>query len=93
VHFIHKSHWYLWDMHDSQNEFYKVRARGTQLYCWLGHCATSRKVAGSIPEVVIGFFNPFKLSGPVMALWSTQPLTEMNIRCISWGWGVNAVGA
>jgi len=43
--------------------------------------------------VVIGFFNPFKLSGPVMALWSTQPLTEMNIRCISWGWGVNAVGA
>jgi hypothetical protein len=24
---------------------------------WLRHCATSRKVAGSIPNEVIGFFN------------------------------------
>jgi hypothetical protein len=24
---------------------------------WLRHCATSRKVAGSIPDEVIGFFN------------------------------------
>ena len=24
---------------------------------WLRHCATSRKVAGSIPDVVIGIFD------------------------------------
>jgi hypothetical protein len=56
---------------------------------WLRHCATSRKVAGSIPDGVIGFFhwhNPF---GRTMALGSTQPLTKM--RSISWG--VKAAGA
>jgi hypothetical protein len=46
----------------------------------LWHCATSRKVAGSIPCEVIGFFilhNPFWSS---VALGSTQPLTEMSTR-------------
>jgi hypothetical protein len=41
--------------------------------------ATSQKVAGSIPDGVIGIFyrhNPF---GPTMALGSTQPLTEMSV--------------
>ena len=37
----------------------------------LMHCATRRKVAGSIPDGVIGM---------AMALGSTQPLTEMNTR-------------
>jgi hypothetical protein len=38
----------------------------------------SRKVAGSIPDRN----NP---SGRTMALGTTQPLTEMSTRCISWG--------
>jgi hypothetical protein len=41
---------------------------------------TRRKVAGSIPDEVIGFFiwpNPFSRT---MALGSTQPLTEMSTR-------------
>jgi hypothetical protein len=31
--------------------------RGTQWRSWLRHCATSRKVAGSIPHVVIRIFH------------------------------------
>jgi len=44
------------------------------LWCrsWLRHCATSRKVKGSIP------------SGRTVAQGSTQPLTEMSTRDISW---------
>ena len=30
---------------------------GTRWHSWLRHCATSRKVAGSIPDCVIGFFS------------------------------------
>jgi len=53
---------------------------------WLRHCATSRKVAVSIPDCVIGFFIDIILpSGRPMALESTQPLTEMSTRNISWG--------
>jgi len=47
------------------------------------HCATSRKVAGSIPEGVIGIFHWHNPSGRTMALSSTQPLTEMSTRNIS----------
>jgi hypothetical protein len=46
---------------------------------WLRYCATNRKVAGSIRDGVIGIFD-----WP-MALGSTQPLTEMSTRSISWG--------
>ena len=42
------------------------------------------KVAGSIPEGVIGIFHWYSPSGRSMALGSTQPLTEMNTTCISW---------
>jgi hypothetical protein len=31
--------------------------RGTEYRSWLRHYATSRKVAGSNPDEVIGFFN------------------------------------
>jgi hypothetical protein len=43
----------------------------------LRHCSTNQKVAGSIPNDVIGLFhwhNPF---GRTMALGSTQSLAEM----------------
>jgi len=54
----------------------------------LGHAvaqmveATSRKVAGSIPNGVNGIFYWHNPSGRTMALGSTQPLTEMSTRNI-----------
>jgi hypothetical protein len=44
----------------------------------------SRKVAGLIPDYIIGIFRWHNPSGHTMALGSTQPLTEMSIRNISW---------
>ena len=58
---------------------------------WLRHCATSRKVAGSIPDGVIGIFHWHNPSSRTMTLGSTQPVTEMNTRNISWR--VKAAGA
>ena len=51
----------------------------------LGHCATSRKVAGSIPDGVIGIFHWHNPSGRTMVLGLSRPLTEMSTRNISWG--------
>ena len=45
----------------------------------------NRKVAGSIPDGVIGIFHWYNPSDRTMALGSTQPLTEMNTRSISGG--------
>jgi len=52
---------------------------------WLRRCATNRKVASSILAGVTGIFYWDKIL-PI-ALWpwgSTQPLTEMSTRSISW---------
>ena len=57
---------------------------GTAVAQWLRCCATNRQVAGSIPTRVSGSFIDIKLSYPTMALGSTQPLTEMSTRSISW---------
>jgi hypothetical protein len=59
---------------------------GTRWRSWLRHWATSRKVAGSIPDGVIGIFHWHNPSGRTMALGLTQLLTEMSTRNISWGW-------
>ena len=53
-----------------------------------------QKVAGSIPDGVIGIFHGHNLSVCTMALGLTQPLTEMSTRNISWGlrqlvWGAD----
>ena len=58
---------------------------GTRWRSWLRHRATSRKVAGSIPDGVIGIFHWHNPSGRGMALGLTQHLTEMSTRNISWG--------
>jgi len=58
--------------------------RGTRWRIWLRHCATSRKVAGSIPDGVIKFFH-WHPSSRTMALGLTQPLTEMSTWNVSWG--------
>jgi hypothetical protein len=53
--------------------------RGTQ------QCATSRKVACSIPDEIIGFFNRPNPSSRTVALGPTQPLTEMSTKNIPGG--------
>ena len=58
---------------------------GTAVAHWLRCCATNRTVAGSIPDDVIGIFYLHNPSDRTMALESTQPLTEMSTRSISWG--------
>jgi len=64
---------------------------GHAVVSWLRHCATSRKVSGSIPDGVSGMFHGRNPSGCTMALGSTQPPTEMRNRKISWA--VKAAGA
>jgi hypothetical protein len=55
-------------------------------YSWLRHYATSQRVAGSNPHA-IGFFNWPEPSSCIMALGSTQPLTEMSTRNLPGGKG------
>jgi hypothetical protein len=45
---------------------------------------------GSIPDGVIGLFHLRNFSGRTVDLGSTQFLTEMSTRNISWGEGVQA---
>jgi hypothetical protein len=57
-------------------------------YCsCLRHCATSLKVAGSISDEVIRFFNSSNPTSRTRALGSTQPLTEMSTRNLPGGKG------
>jgi len=53
--------------------------------------ATSRKVAGSISDYVVGIFHWHNPSGRTIALGLTQPPIEMSTRNISWG--VKVAGA
>ena len=59
--------------------------RGTAVAQWLSCCATNQKVAGSIPDGVVGIFYWHNPSDHTMALRLTKPLTEMSIRSICWG--------
>jgi hypothetical protein len=54
---------------------------------YTSHYVTSQKVAGSIPDEVIGFFSWLNLSSRTMSLKSTQPLTEMTTRNLPGGKG------
>jgi hypothetical protein len=60
----------------------KVYELSTKYYC-LWHCATSQKVAGSIPDGVFRIFYWHNSSGRTTALGLTQPLKKMNTRIIS----------
>jgi hypothetical protein len=53
----------------------------------VGHYVTSQKVAGSIPDEVIGFFNLPNFSSRTMILGSSQTLTEMSTRNFPGGKG------
>ena len=75
---------------------------GCLYFTWVLHCrmgtavaewltmVTNRKVAGSIPDDVIGIFH-WHPSDRTMDLGSTQLLTEMSTRSISWGKGGRCV--
>jgi hypothetical protein len=60
----------------------------TRWCSWLRHCDTSRKIAGSIPDGVIGIFQRINHSDRTVALGLAQPLTEMST--IDTYWGVKA---
>ena len=70
-------------------QYFKRRV-GTWWHSWVRHCTKSQKVAGSIPDGVIGIFHWHNPSGRTMAQGPTHPLTEMSTRNISWGvkWSV-----
>jgi hypothetical protein len=58
---------------------------GSTWWCsWLRHCATSQKVAGSIPDGVTGIFHWHYPSGHTMILELTQPLNrnEYQVRLV-----------
>jgi hypothetical protein len=55
----------------SRNILLYVIERGPGVAYWLRRCATSRKVPGSIPGGVTGFFIDISLSDRSMALGST----------------------
>jgi hypothetical protein len=57
------------------------------------HLMVSRKVAGSIPDEVIGFFNRHNPSSPTMTLGLTQPVTEVSTRNLPGGEGWRACKA
>jgi len=66
-------------------KYYTMSVRGIRWRSWLKHCATSRKVEGSIRvgvKEIIHWLNP---SGHAVALKSIQPLTKMSTRNISCG--------
>jgi hypothetical protein len=57
----------------------------------LRHCATSRKVAGSIPDCANGILHWHKPPGRTLALGSNQPLLQLSTKNISSG--LNAASA
>jgi hypothetical protein len=68
----------------SVNYVVYIPPRGTKVAQWLRYCVTNEKVAGSLPDGVIEFFIDINPSDNTMALGSTQHLTEMSTRNISW---------
>jgi len=59
--------------------------RDTRWRSWLRHCATSRKVVGSIPNGIFGIFRGRNPSGSTTTPGSTYLLTEMSSRNMSCG--------
>jgi len=54
--------------------------RGTQWCSWLRHCATIRKVSGSIPDGVFKIFHGLNPSSHTMTLGLSLLLTEISTR-------------
>ena len=90
---IISNNYVLFSVYQYSTYFLKLNGIYIYIYIYMGarggivlrHYATNRQVAGSIPDGVIGIFQWHNPSSLTMALGSTQPLTEMSTRCISWG--------
>ena len=54
---------------------------GTRWHIWLRHCAPSRKVGGSIPDVVTRIFHSHNLSGRTVADSNTNEYQEYFLGC------------
>jgi hypothetical protein len=75
----------IWPTSQSKHELSEInslltRIWGTRQRRWLRHHATSRKVAGSISDEFIGFFNLPNPSSRNIVLGWTQPITEKSTR-------------
>ena len=57
---------------DRKRIYYAVLGLSTLWRSWFRHCATSRKVAGSIPDGFIQIFHSHSPSGRTMALGLIQ---------------------
>jgi membrane-bound lytic murein transglycosylase B len=74
------------DIHKRKSQYTQVPSvMGTAVAQWLRYCAKKQKLAGSISDGAMEFFIDINPSDRTMALGSTQPLTEMSTRSISWG--------
>jgi hypothetical protein len=51
---------------------------GTGWRSWLRHCATSRKVAGSIPDGAIGIYQTYHLHVPIVLTSGRINLLELS---------------
>jgi hypothetical protein len=87
----HKIKDFLYVYSRRHSQWFAAKNQMLRWRSWLRHCATNLKVAGSIPDGVSGFFHWHNPVDCTMALGSTQPLTEMSTKNISWG--VKAAGA
>jgi hypothetical protein len=88
----------MWDVCEAKRQIRKMSPRtalfpwvsfhwGCKWWCsWMRHGTTSQKVTGSIPDGVITNLHWHNPSSCTMTLGSTQPLTEISTRKISWGW-------
>jgi len=68
-----------------RSKHFVLEIGGAWWHCCLNHCATTRKVAASIPDGVTGIVHLHYPSGRIMALGSIQLLTEMSTGNISCG--------
>jgi hypothetical protein len=66
----------------SRSKLYSLLTLSSKSY--VGNAVAQRDV-GSIPDCAMEFFIDLNPSDSTMALGSTQPLTEMSTRSISWG--------
>jgi len=62
----------IWEFIDFMLVRWTLWRRATRWRSWLRHCTTSRKIAGSIADVVIGIFHWLNPSGRATSLGSTQ---------------------
>jgi len=81
--FLTKSYTHTWvvSFNIEPNTFH---SKGTAVAQWLRCSAANWKVAVSIPDGVVGIFHWHNPSDRTRSLGSTQPLTEMSTRSISW---------